>query len=749
MLIVESSSPVTGGSSGGDNISVLTPEDVEDETPRWKGKGKAAVAGDGTGLGPTGPSNSELTVDWTQYDPPAGLRDLAESNLDIVTEIVLQSIDRVKARIVEDEQRREAEEEAERRRQEENPKPENEKDESTDISNTTLGDDKSSEDNILLKTLPQVPPANHDLLTPGRPSKPKKHSFMKLFRRLNNSGERGESSATGAARYKRDMSSSSIELRTRLVKKLLVPEVSKNATSYSISTPTPSVHEVEVEVECVSCLDDFSPKEMIKGPCHSYCRPCFLRLINVTCENEQQWPPKCCLNPIPDSTIVQNVDDGLKRIYQGKAAEWNIPVSERVYCSQPTCSIWVRPDQIDRARNLARCSAGHRTCTFCRGCQHIEDTCPQDTEMIRTEELAYEEGWKRCYGCHAFVEHKSACQHITCRCGAQFCYVCGARWRTCECTMSQLDTHKRDAVTRRQARIDRENFETAEIMEALRLVREFQREEARKAELLRQERERIAEERRHREIEERVRREEERRRAVEVKFQEYREVFSNIHELQRILVQREHSKEETRLTEEGLKALQELQEKQVVDREKMIASAQAKISKREATFERELAARIAEERRIEEQYHAKLELFWSNKKNGEAKMEASMKELKRKMDDGFKSWGKWRDSELDYYRWSIREQQDIREELMVEAERRLVASSRQEQDNFSLRKVAELRWVDVVMEERERMLTERETIEIEHGEDLEDIEAWFNALEEITADDMDVDEAPRVPVAVV
>jgi hypothetical protein len=31
------------------------------------------------------------------------------------------------------------------------------------------------------------------------------------------------------------------------------------------------------------------------------------------------------------------------------------------------------------------------------------------------------------------VELVSGCRHMRCRCKAEFCYVCGARWRTCDC----------------------------------------------------------------------------------------------------------------------------------------------------------------------------------------------------------------------------------------------------------------------------------------------------------------------------
>ncbi|KAI0842287.1 hypothetical protein F5Y06DRAFT_172556 [Hypoxylon sp. FL0890] len=755
MLLAELTTSVKEEASGASDFAVQQPEQGENQASRWKGKGKA---NNGVGSISAGLSNGEITVDWTQYDPPEGLKELAGSKSDIVVQIIQESIDRVKvqniqnsidkvkARIIEEEERLKAEDEAKRRRQKETRKPSN-----SDTSHTSLGEGPCKRDiQLEAPSLARVSTDGHDSLAPELPAKSKKRSLFNILRRSNKVNEGGESSTHGAVLHKRDISCGSIEMTTSLApKRRFVPEVLRKTPTNSNSSPTSSVYPFvsNTEVECVSCLDDFNPKEMVKAQCHSYCKPCFRRLIHTTCENEQQWPPKCCLNPIPTNTIILNVDEKLKKIYHDRAAEWNLPISERIYCSHSSCSIWIRPYEINRARNVARCSEGHWTCIICRGRQHEGDNCPQDRDMMRTDELAEEEGWKRCYGCHAYVEHREACQHMTCRCGAEFCYVCGARWRTCSCSMEQLAAVKRGAEERRQARRDRESQEEAEIQEALRLVEEFEREEALKAELLRQEQERLAEERRARLLEERIRREGERRRAVEVKFLELREIFSNIHELQRIIIQNSHGEEETNIKRQGAAALAKLKEKQKTDWEELNAVAKAKLDKQENLLKREYVARVAEERRIENQYQFELEVYWSHKKEGEAKVEAAMKECKRKMDSNFKEWEKWRDNELENYRFMVKEELGIQEELMQEAERRLVDSTREKQNAFSLRKAAELRWVDVVMEERDRMLTNMEVDEIENGEN---VDAWFedDGFDDISMEeDMDILKEFRVPGA--
>ncbi|OAL68634.1 hypothetical protein A7C99_0083 [Trichophyton rubrum] len=72
-------------------------------------------------------------------------------------------------------------------------------------------------------------------------------------------------------------------------------------------------------------------------------------------------------------------------------------------------------------------------CCTCGGKWHKDEDCPQDEGSVEFAEIAEQEGWRRCYNCSAMVELKEGCNHITCRCTAQFCIVCGLKWKTCDC----------------------------------------------------------------------------------------------------------------------------------------------------------------------------------------------------------------------------------------------------------------------------------------------------------------------------
>ncbi|KAI0854690.1 hypothetical protein F4860DRAFT_508034 [Xylaria cubensis] len=665
-------------------------------------------------------------VDWTRYEPPEALRYTGDVESDVGVRIIQESIDRIETRSLEEEQRQKSVAETARPRHEEETAHE--------------GNEEAKQHGSLVQADKLHQPAAIEQDASGTvstgtfpadlPKRPRKRTLMNLFRKLNSGPELGESSAAGAARHRILMSSSTAEFTTHSARRRFVVDLIKKATGDDSASSGPSTP--EPEVECVSCLDDFDPKDTVRAPCHHYCVPCFRRLVVSACQNEQHWPPKCCLNDIPNSTILANVDEAQRSEYRERAREWNVPIADRIYCSQPECSLFIRPEYVIPAQGLARCTDGHYTCTICRNPQHEGDVCPQDRDMLRTNELAEEEGWKRCYGCHAYVEHREACQHMTCRCGAEFCYVCGARWRTCACTMTQLATLKEHAATRRQKRLDKEAAEEAAIQEAVRLVEEFEREEALKAELLRQERARLAEERQRAELEESIRREGERRRAVTLKFDELRATFADLHAAQQTMVAQNHEKRERQLARKSEETFRRLLGMHELERELRRAKVEAKIAEREEKFRAEYVARLAEERQIEERYAAKLQKFWGTRKGGEERVRAALLDLKVKMDDGFKVWKIWMDGELGTYRHHIREELAIGEKLMDEKERRMRSRAREAALALARRNVAEMRWVREVTEERGRMLQELETDEIDNGED---IDTWFaeGPLEEALA----------------
>ncbi|KAM5356211.1 hypothetical protein ACJ41O_002857 [Fusarium nematophilum] len=674
-------------------------EALEDMQTAWKDR-EPAVSWSAKNLSGVGVAN----IDWHRYNPPPALRKTPNVTSQILLDVIWSSLENVKTRNLEEDRQRQEEEE--RRKAAEDGGCEKGKakepylpiiipiENSIPNNNTAPRASVISEsDSALTVTGPDV---TSIATAKAKANKRRMFALRRLFQR---SHEKGESSATGAALG---------ALREQVEQVDHFPRFNRLTKSASANSE---------EVECVSCLDDFHPKDVIKVPCHSYCHDCFVRLVSAAVQNEQQWPPKCCLNKIPFKTIVRFIPPDLKKRVDERSKEWEIPVSERVYCSQPSCGLWVRPKRIDPSRRQGLCDKSHITCTICRGPGHAEEECPQDNDMNLTNMLAEEEGWKRCFSCNALVEHREACQHMTCRCGTQFCYVCCRRWRTCSCTMEMLNAHKEGAAARRAERRSKEQAEAEELRQILLQIEEFEREEALKAELLRQEQERLEEERRQRELEERVRQESIRRRDIELKYQELRDQLDQLHELQQVLIDVDHEKEAEGLVIETKAAKDELEKKHESERSDLESLMMTKMAEKEYTLNRDFQIRAAEENDIEEAYHEQLKGYWKDKKDGDQEVETAMLSLRKRMDQEHHAWQKWKAEELMTYEAGLEENRTLCEEIMYSAKHRLGDSCGEKEAEMMRRMAAEKKWLEVVLLERERLLGEWEVQEVEGDAD--------------------------------
>lgn len=692
----------------------------------------------------TGPDIPDMV--WQIHDAPAALSQFPEITDDVLINIVHTSIEKVRG-LAAEENRRIAEEEAEKEeRREKNEGAQAKKllgpdgdpylpiiiiDEaaSNHTETNTEGhpgaaeSGSSSEESIHSANVSILPDSTDDAISARRAEAVRamtqsleKSKAYGLRKRLFSRG--GDKATAKTVKIEDTPESSGFDfLKRRLVD-------SHNHTRHHTKSVAEVPGKVEATesteeelVECVSCLDEFPSSQLIKVPCHSYCSICFASLISTGVQNEQQWPPKCCLNEIPFRTILKYASKELQEQFKDRASEWNTPVSQRVYCGHTDCSLWIRPDYINLALRQGRCSSGHWTCTICHGPEHGNEDCPQDRDMTLTNQLAEEAGWKRCYNCNALVEHKEACQHMSCRCGSHFCYVCCRRWRTCSCTMDQLQELKSAAEARRTERESKERAETEELRQILAEIEEFEREEALKAEMLRQEQIRQEEERQQRELEERVRRETARRQSVEEQFAELRSALSQIHELQRVMIKVDHDKASASLKEDIRATQQQAETMQTEEMEKLATDMQAKLREKEVAFNEDFAARAAAEKKLLDEYHRNLIAYYQNRPRGAEEIAKAMVPVQQKMEKSYRDWQKWKKQEMVTYRELLGEEQTIKEELAHNAKERLADKHQEMELYLSGKNAAEKHWFRLVVLERENLVGELELQEMEGGVD--------------------------------
>lgn len=500
-------------------------------------------------------------------------------------------------------------------------------------------------------------------------------------------------------------------------------------SAFSIPRPTSSSDTLSGEstsgsatTECVSCMEEFEAPRMVKLSCHSYCATCFVGLVSNALESEAQWPVKCCLNIIPSDTIITNINGPMKKKYRHRAAEWAIPAGNRIYCPVATCSAWIEPKYIDRESGCAKCSkCKQKTCLTCRGPFHNSLDCPSDAQIQTTIELAEIEGWKRCYSCHALVEHNKGCRHMTCRCKAQFCYFCGLRWRTCQCTEDDLIRVQAQADQRRLQQRNREFERDALAMIAAVAAEEERQVIAEVEEFIRQEAEReaqITEQERRIAAEERRKREETRIAAVNHRYHQFNRELDSLHDLQKIHIVERHEFERTTLTREHQNDLNLLAVRHPSEIETLQWGSERRIEATKARFFAEYQTLSAADQNLEEAFVSETSVFWAGRPEHDEKIRQAREKYRLAQDPHYRFWEKRKRDKLQ----NVRDEEFAKKDaLMLRQKHEIGAAKKKERmkEAEAMRKRwAEMRWVEEIVKERVTMLEELEQDEYAGSEAL-------------------------------
>ncbi|EEA18499.1 IBR finger domain protein [Talaromyces marneffei ATCC 18224] len=211
---------------------------------------------------------------------------------------------------------------------------------------------------------------------------------------------------------------------------------SEQAESSSWATRRPKQPSLTLH-QCVACVEEKEFVDVVRVPCqHEYCRICLEDLFKTSMTDESLFPPRCCRQRINVNVARIFLKSELVKQFEKKKIEFETP--NRTYCYSPECSAFIEPTHIHG--EVATCPiCEHTTCINCKQRAHTGD-CPDDRAMQQLLATAQENGWQRCYSCWRIVELNYGCNHMTCPCGAQFCYNCGEAWKNCAC--EQWNEHR-------------------------------------------------------------------------------------------------------------------------------------------------------------------------------------------------------------------------------------------------------------------------------------------------------------------
>ncbi|TNV81178.1 hypothetical protein FGO68_gene322 [Halteria grandinella] len=111
------------------------------------------------------------------------------------------------------------------------------------------------------------------------------------------------------------------------------------------------------------------------------------------------------------------------------------------WCPTADCKFaFIYDKNSDNANQLNCPMCKKHYCLQCRALFHTGRTCKEYKAEVdpKASDEAFEEfakgsKIKQCPKCTVWVEKSEGCNHMSCRCGMQFCYACGGEYQKCAC----------------------------------------------------------------------------------------------------------------------------------------------------------------------------------------------------------------------------------------------------------------------------------------------------------------------------
>jgi len=188
---------------------------------------------------------------------------------------------------------------------------------------------------------------------------------------------------------------------------------------------------------CEICFDDDLADDQMYSlkNCpgqHKYCRDCFTNYIVVKLEERNvaiDCPQMGCKKYMIESDAEELLNFEQLTNWKRQLLESHITKSTSCRrCVGVDCTMIAYQEGDEMKATCTKCQA-----SFCFGCgeeNHIPAKCCDNKSflpLLSSSELAVRKLSKPCPGCKAPIEKNDGCNHMTCKCGVHWCWLCAQK----------------------------------------------------------------------------------------------------------------------------------------------------------------------------------------------------------------------------------------------------------------------------------------------------------------------------------
>lgn len=218
--------------------------------------------------------------------------------------------------------------------------------------------------------------------------------------------------------------------------------------------------------QCGICFEDLQGDMQKLLPCsgmHPFCDLCLQTYLRGVLENGNVLgvvcPEPMCKLPLDEHAVEGILGAAARTKFVKLAAALDVDALGHIaWCPEPGCGKAVARDH--HGGLTVRCACGYRFCCSCKLPEgHDPCSCEQwaawraahpHLELRHKERRKHQdrnEAWinrnaQHCPGCQGVVQRNGGCNHMICRCGVHFCYVCGRRWEEHEAQRGGMHYYK-------------------------------------------------------------------------------------------------------------------------------------------------------------------------------------------------------------------------------------------------------------------------------------------------------------------